>query len=397
MVERRVLFNKPGLVRSVALCAAASLLVVAQGVDPAGAAVPTIRDTRRGGYDATPTLVQSVRTTTQVSQVTCGSEPSGAGPIVGLTSGPPPLKHIAGLLYSCDGGSLRYSAGTRVNGISNIIERPIAVGDVVVLSAVVANGTVTARVRNVTQGWTQAQSGPAGTIDKATVGMSTRNVNGQQVAARKLPHRPLQGHLRQWRADRFAVPRQSRSRQRGRGCPGQCVCTLRREGLYDVLAARLSDWLPPADRYNECGRASPLGSPPGWPYPPIVSIPVLEPMLATNRQLTDGHRWAIEPKLDGWRALVYVDGGVKVRTRSGRNVTASLPELAGIAEQVPDGTVLDGELVAGGGRRGRLLHGGSVDGGSPTTCAACVRRVRRTAPRRRTDHRPDLSGPTTAP
>jgi len=30
-------------------------------------------------------------------------------------------------------------------------------------------------------------------------------------------------------------------------------------------------------------------------------------------------------------------------------VTTSLPELAGLAEQVPDGT-LDGELVAGGGR-----------------------------------------------
>jgi hypothetical protein len=30
-----------------------------------------------------------------------------------------------------------------------------------------------------------------------------------------------------------------------------------------------------------------------------------------------------------------------VRTRSGRDVTESLPELAGIVEQVADGTVLD--------------------------------------------------------
>src|SRR3954453_1009701 len=72
-------------------------------------------------------------------------------------------------------------------------------------------------------------------------------------------------------------------------------------------------------------------------------------MLAANRAPGEG-RWAIEPKLDGWRALVYVDGGVRVRTRRGRDVTASLPELAGLAEQVPDGTVLDGELVAGAGR-----------------------------------------------
>jgi bifunctional non-homologous end joining protein LigD len=73
-------------------------------------------------------------------------------------------------------------------------------------------------------------------------------------------------------------------------------------------------------------------------------------MLATNRPLDDRHIWRLEPKLDGWRALVYVDGGVRVRTRSGRNVTESLPELAGIAEQVPDGTVLDGELIAEAGR-----------------------------------------------
>jgi bifunctional non-homologous end joining protein LigD len=81
-----------------------------------------------------------------------------------------------------------------------------------------------------------------------------------------------------------------------------------------------------------------------------VPLPLLEPMLATNRQLREGHRWAIEPKLDGWRALVYIDGGVRVRTRRGKDVTASLPDLAGFAEQVPDGTVLDGELIAEAGR-----------------------------------------------
>ncbi len=35
--------------------------------------------------------------------------------------------------------------------------------------------------------------------------------------------------------------------------------------------------------------------------------------------------WAFEPKLDGWRALVYVDGAVMVRTRTGRDVTANRP------------------------------------------------------------------------
>ena len=92
------------------------------------------------------------------------------------------------------------------------------------------------------------------------------------------------------------------------------------------------------------------GGPSARPHIPRPVPSRLEPMLATNRQPGDGHTWAIEPKLDGWRTVVNLDGSVRVRTRSGRNVTESLPELAGLAEQVPDGTVLDGEIVADGGR-----------------------------------------------
>jgi bifunctional non-homologous end joining protein LigD len=81
-------------------------------------------------------------------------------------------------------------------------------------------------------------------------------------------------------------------------------------------------------------------------------LPRFEPMLATRRpQLVLDEAWVVEPKLDGWRALVYLDDdGLVIRTRSGRDVTASLPELAGLAEVLPTGTVLDGELVAGQGR-----------------------------------------------
>lgn len=72
-------------------------------------------------------------------------------------------------------------------------------------------------------------------------------------------------------------------------------------------------------------------------------------MLATAGAPGPGE-WVAEPKLDGWRALVYVDAGLCVRTRSGRIVTETLPELGQLVEQVPDGTLLDGELVAGQGR-----------------------------------------------
>jgi bifunctional non-homologous end joining protein LigD len=60
--------------------------------------------------------------------------------------------------------------------------------------------------------------------------------------------------------------------------------------------------------------------------------------------------WALEPKLDGWRALVYLEaGGVNVRTRRGRSITDRLPELTGLADHIGRTCVLDGELVAGAG------------------------------------------------
>jgi len=66
----------------------------------------------------------------------------------------------------------------------------------------------------------------------------------------------------------------------------------------------------------------------------------------------DADTWRFEVKLDGWRAVVTVDdAAVTVRTRRGRDITRSVPELT---ENLPTGlrehdVVLDGELVAGGG------------------------------------------------
>jgi ATP-dependent DNA ligase len=69
-------------------------------------------------------------------------------------------------------------------------------------------------------------------------------------------------------------------------------------------------------------------------------------MLAANQPArVPVATWALEPKLDGWRALVYV--GVEVRTRLGRAITEQVPELA---EHVGTPRVHDSELVAGAGR-----------------------------------------------
>ena len=56
--------------------------------------------------------------------------------------------------------------------------------------------------------------------------------------------------------------------------------------------------------------------------------------------------WLTEVKWDGWRAIVAVDETVRVRTRRGRDVTESVPELAPLAGVLTGRTaVLDGELV----------------------------------------------------
>src|SRR6185295_9881814 len=58
--------------------------------------------------------------------------------------------------------------------------------------------------------------------------------------------------------------------------------------------------------------------------------------------------WMWEPKLDGYRALAFIDGdGVKLRSRRGLELGADFPKLvAELGRQSVDGMVLDGEIVA---------------------------------------------------
>jgi ATP-dependent DNA ligase len=77
-----------------------------------------------------------------------------------------------------------------------------------------------------------------------------------------------------------------------------------------------------------------------------VSLPLsppIKPQLAlTRKALPLGEEWAYEPKLDGFRALVFVDGGdVYVQSRGGKELARYFPEL----EFAPGRWVLDGELV----------------------------------------------------
>jgi len=80
-------------------------------------------------------------------------------------------------------------------------------------------------------------------------------------------------------------------------------------------------------------------------------------MLATAGPLPAGplpageSGWAFEMKWDGLRALAYVTGdGVRLVSRTGRDITHAYPELAGLGAAVraagAERAVLDGEIVA---------------------------------------------------
>jgi bifunctional non-homologous end joining protein LigD len=75
-------------------------------------------------------------------------------------------------------------------------------------------------------------------------------------------------------------------------------------------------------------------------------------MLATSRVSWPlAGEWVLEPKFDGWRAVVAVDQDVRVWTRNGHELTDRLPELAPLVDSCGGASVvLDGELVAGQGR-----------------------------------------------
>jgi ATP-dependent DNA ligase len=78
----------------------------------------------------------------------------------------------------------------------------------------------------------------------------------------------------------------------------------------------------------------------------LVTLPLappLKPQLALSRkELPNGDGWAYEPKWDGFRAIVFVDGDeIDVQSRNARPLTRYFPELS-----FPVGPcVLDGEIV----------------------------------------------------
>lgn len=77
-----------------------------------------------------------------------------------------------------------------------------------------------------------------------------------------------------------------------------------------------------------------------------MRLPDYEPMLAVNRaEPFDDAGWWFEIKWDGYRAIVgAAHGVVRARSRRGLDLLGPFPELRAV--EIPDGVVVDGEIVA---------------------------------------------------
>lgn len=80
-----------------------------------------------------------------------------------------------------------------------------------------------------------------------------------------------------------------------------------------------------------------------------TSLPLFMPMLvSTDQRNVGGQEVAVEPKWDGARCVVYVEGDTtRLLSRRGRDITAHAPELQPLARTLAHrSVVIDGELVA---------------------------------------------------
>jgi DNA ligase-1 len=114
-----------------------------------------------------------------------------------------------------------------------------------------------------------------------------------------------------------------------------------------VVAARLmGDWTPSADWFagiTAPRTSAPEDTDPSQPYPFYLASPLEGP----PETLGDRADWLVEWKWDGIRAqLVRRRGQIWLWSRGEELITNRFPEIAAAATHLPDGTVLDGEVLA---------------------------------------------------
>lgn len=112
-----------------------------------------------------------------------------------------------------------------------------------------------------------------------------------------------------------------------------------------VMDHRLTGkWQPDAAGFRRLlSAAEPLSSEPAQPYPFCLAAP----LDVSPPALGDISAWQCEWKWDGIRAqLIRRAGQCVLWSRGEEIITAAFPEIARAAAALPDGTVLDGELLA---------------------------------------------------
>jgi DNA ligase-1 len=111
-----------------------------------------------------------------------------------------------------------------------------------------------------------------------------------------------------------------------------------------TVAARLmGDWTPSAGWFESLVSAQSGAADPSQPYPFFLASPLEGPPDA----LGDPADWLVEWKWDGIRAqLIRRRGQTWLWSRGEELITHRFPEIAAAATHLPDGTVLDGEVLA---------------------------------------------------
>ena len=111
-----------------------------------------------------------------------------------------------------------------------------------------------------------------------------------------------------------------------------------------TVAARLmGDWTPSPEWFRSVQTHESTDVDHSRPYPFFLAAPLEEDPAA----LGDPADWIVEWKWDGIRAqLVRRGGAVHLWSRGEEIITPRFPEITAAATHLPDGTVLDGEVLA---------------------------------------------------
>ncbi len=108
----------------------------------------------------------------------------------------------------------------------------------------------------------------------------------------------------------------------------------------------MGQWSPTAEDYRRLISGEPGEHEPGRPYPFYLAYQ-LNPVTPGEAGLGEPADWQVEWKWDGIRAqLIRRNGAVMVWSRGEELITDGFPELQSLGRLLPEGTVLDGEILA---------------------------------------------------